>query len=129
MSSIAPVAAIAATALLCGLAIFQTALVVGAPIGHFAWGGQHRVLPTSYRIASLLAALVYVAIVIVVLDRAEHISVVEDGSSKVAAWGIAVFFAAGIPLNAISRSRPERYTMTPLVTILTILTAIVAIGR
>ena len=35
--------ALALTVVLAALAIFQLALVFGAPLGHFAWGGQHRV--------------------------------------------------------------------------------------
>ena len=34
-----------ACALLAGLAVFQVALIAGAPLGRMAWGGQHRVLP------------------------------------------------------------------------------------
>ena len=47
------VAASALTAILGVLAVFQLALALGAPIGHFAWGGAHRVLPARLRIDSL----------------------------------------------------------------------------
>ncbi|MEW9873186.1 hypothetical protein [Arthrobacter sp. HS15c] len=49
---IVQLAAIAACALLAALAVFQAALIAGAPLGRFAWGGQHDVLPAKLRIGS-----------------------------------------------------------------------------
>jgi hypothetical protein len=46
----------------------------------------------------------------------------------VAAWVIVAYLALGIPLNAISRSKPERYTMTPVVIVLVVLGVVVALG-
>src|SRR5690606_35422701 len=46
-------------ALLAALAVFQAALALGAPLGHFAWGGGQRVLAPRMRIAILVAILLY----------------------------------------------------------------------
>ena len=40
-------AAVVALALLAALAVFQGLLVAGLPLGRFAWGGQHEVLPAE----------------------------------------------------------------------------------
>ena len=48
-------AAVVASVLLAGLAVFQVALIAGAPLARFAWGGQHRVLPTRLRIGSAVS--------------------------------------------------------------------------
>ena len=48
---IVQLAAIAACVILAALAIFQAALIAGAPLGRFAWGSQHSVLPTKLRIS------------------------------------------------------------------------------
>ncbi len=121
-------AAIIATVILAGLAVFQAALVAGKPLGHFAWGGQHRILPTRFRIGSAVSILIYAAIALVLLDRADLISVFPDGFVRVAAWVIAAYFVLGIFMNAISRSRPERFTMTPLTVVLAAAATIVAAG-
>ncbi len=121
-------AAIIATVILAGLAMFQAALVAGKPLGHFAWGGQHRILPTRFRIGSAVSILIYAAIVLILLDRADLISVFPDGFVRVAAWVIAAYFVLGIFMNAISRSRPERFTMTPLTVVLAAASIIVAAG-
>ena len=63
-------AAIAACVLLGALAVFQALLACRLPLGRFAWGGQHEVLPTRLRVGSVAAIAVYVVIGWVVLARA-----------------------------------------------------------
>jgi hypothetical protein len=121
-------AAIALTVILAVLAVFQLALVFGAPLGHFAWGGRHRVLPSRLRIGSLVSIVIYAVIAMLALDRAGVIDVVTDTVSTVGMWIAFAYFVVGIPLNAISRSKPERYTMTPVVAVLAILSLLVALG-
>ena len=43
-------------------------------------------------------------------------------------WVVVAYLALGVPLNAISRSAPERFTMTPVVVILFLLVLTVAMG-
>jgi hypothetical protein len=124
----AALAAVALTVILAALAIFQFALVLGAPIGRFAWGGQHRVLPTRLRVGSAVSIVIYAVIATLALDRAELVDIVPDAVSTVGMWVVFGYFVLGIPLNAISRSRAERYTMTPVVTVLALLSLVVALG-
>lgn len=125
----AAIAAILLCVLLGALAVFQLALVFGAPIGHFAWGGADRVLPRSKRIGSVVSILLYAAFAWVFLMKADLVAMVlPEIVVDVAAWVIAGYFALGVPLNAISRSRPERYTMTPIVIVLLVLAVIVALA-
>lgn len=119
-------AAIAASIVLAALAVFQLALAFGAPLGRFAWGGAHEHLPGRLRIASAASILLYAGFVLILLDRAGIIDVLPDGASRIAAWVLTGYFALGIPLNAISRSRGERLVMTPVVAILAVLSGIVA---
>jgi len=120
------VAAIAATIVLAALAVFQLALAIGAPLGRLAWGGGHERLPTRLRIGSAVSIVLYAVFAAILLDRAGVVDVIPDGASRIAAWVITGYFVLGIPLNAISRSRSERFVMTPVVTILAVLSAIVA---
>lgn len=120
------VAAIAATIVLAALAVFQLALALGAPLGRLAWGGGHERLPTRLRIGSAVSIVLYAVFAAILLDRAGVVDVIPDGASRIAAWVITGYFVLGIPLNAISRSRSERFVMTPVVTILAVLSAIVA---
>lgn len=124
----AAIAAITLTAILAGLAVFQLTLAAGAPLGHFAWGGQHRVLPAQLRVGSLVSILIYAAIAIIALHKAGLVVWWPGDWIGLAAWIAAAYLATGIPLNAISRSRPEQLTMTPLVALLFALTLVVALG-
>ena len=61
--------ALAFTVILGLLTVFQLALALGAPLGHFAWGGKDRVLPAGKRVASLVAILVYAVMALIAWDR------------------------------------------------------------
>jgi hypothetical protein len=124
----ASIAAILATVILVGVALFQAALAAGKPLGRLAWGGQHRILPISLRVGSALSIVVYIAIAVLLLDRADLISVLEDDTAQIAAWVIVALFIVGIGMNAASRSKPERYLMTPIVAVLAALSIVVAAG-
>jgi hypothetical protein len=123
-----PVAAIALCVILAILAVLQLALIFGAPIGRFAWGGQHRVLPTKLRIGSAVSIVIYAIIGLLALDRAGLVDVVPDVVSTVAMWVVFAYFVLGIGMNAISRSKPERYTMAPVSLVLAVLSLLVALG-
>ncbi len=122
-------AAIVAAVMLAGLALFQLALALGAPIGRFAWGGTRRVLPTPLRIASLVTMGIYGLCGLVLLDRAGLIHVMpNDELVRVATWGLVVLFAMGTLMNLASPSRDERVLMTPVALVLCLLSLIVALG-
>lgn len=123
------VAAIAILVILLLLTIFQCALIAGAPLGHFAWGGQHKVLPVRLRIGSVVSIAIYGLLAVLVASRAELVDVISEGRFlQVSLWVATGYLAMGIVLNGISKSKPERYTMTPVVTVLVLCFAVVTIG-
>ena len=127
--TVAATAALAICLLLAALAVFQGALIAGAPLGHLAWGGQDRVLPTGKRIGSVISILLYVAFAAVVLQRAGVLDVsVWQGFAEVGIWVLAAYFTLGILMNGISRSKPERWTMAPLCAVLAVLTFVIAVS-
>jgi hypothetical protein len=114
------VAAVVAYVLLAALAVFQIALAAGAPLGHLAWGGKHRVLPRGLRIASAVSVLLYaffawiIAGAVAGVDRfGDHIP-----EKPVGIWVLTAYFGVGILANLASRSRPERFVMTPVAAVL-----------
>jgi hypothetical protein len=100
------------------LALFQIALAAGAPWGRFAWGGAQAKLPVALRIGSVVSLLIYSVCAAIVSDRAKLVDVVADDVSGIGAWVVAGFFSLGVVMNAISRSKPERFTMTPVALVL-----------
>lgn len=110
------------------LAVFQLALALGAPLGRFAWGGQHRVLPTRLRVGSLVSILIYGLIALIAWDRVGAIDVMGDVVSQVAMWVVFAYFTLGIIMNAISRSKPERAVMVPVSIVLAAMSLLIAMG-
>ncbi len=121
-------AAISLRALLFGFGPFQLALAAGAPLGHFAWGGQHRVLPPRLRTGSAVSAALYAAFAVLVLDRVGIISVLPHQVAKIGMWVLAALLALGALPNLMSRSKPERYLMTPLALVMSLLSVVVALS-
>lgn len=116
------------TVILTLLAVFQIALAAGAPWGRFAWGGQHRVLPRNLRIGSVIAVVIYAVTAFIAWERVGASTVLPVPFVQVAMWVLFAYFALGIVMNAISRSKPERYTMTPVVAVLAVLSLLIAMG-
>ncbi len=125
------VAAAVFSGILAALAVFQVALIAGAPLGHLAWGGQDRVLPRQKRIGSVVSVLLYAAFVLLALERVGLIDLLPsaaDAVVRVLMWIVFAYLVLGIPLNLLSRSKPERYVMTPVVTVLVILALVIALA-
>ena len=121
--------AVLGCALLGALAIFQALLVAGRPLGRFAWGGQHDVLPTGLRVGSAVSIALYAGFAVLMLSAAGALELLPDGFVGVAIWVLTGYFALGIVMNAISRSRPERLVMTPVVLVLAAICLVLALQR
>ncbi len=101
---------------------------MGAPLGRFTWGGQHPgSLPPRMRYAAASSVLVYAAMAVVALDRSGIAELVPDTVSTVGIWIVFAFCVLGAVPNAISRSRGERYVMTPTSVALAVLALLVAL--
>ena len=121
-------AAVLALVLLAALAVFQGLLVAGLPLGRFAWGGQHEVLPAGFRIGSVVSIGLYAAFAVLILAAAGSVALLPDGFVAVAIWVLTGYFVLGIGMNALSRSRPERLVMTPVVALLAAACLVLALG-
>jgi hypothetical protein len=110
-----------------GIAGFQVALALGAPLGHAAWGGKHRVLPTGLRVASGVAAVIWIVGALIVLGRAGFdVSPFSDGVERWGTWLFVGLLAVGTLMNAASSSRWERSVWAPVSAILALVTSVVA---
>ncbi|GAB3998492.1 hypothetical protein GCM10029992_24460 [Glycomyces albus] len=106
--------AIAGVVLLAGLAVIQVALAAGAPLGRFAWGGQHNVLPRHLRVGSVVAIAIYAVFALFLLSMAGMVSVIGDPLLTIGMWVILAYLVLGTGLNLLSRSKSERALMTPI---------------
>ena len=122
-------AALAACTVLAGLAVFQGALIGGASLGRFAWGGQHHVLPTGLRVGSAVSIILYALFGYAAVAKAGLVPpLVSESVTSVSMWVVTAYFALGVIMNGISRSKPERLVMTPTALVLAALYLVLAIG-
>jgi hypothetical protein len=105
---LAVILAIICCVVILGLIGLQVALLLGAPIGHLAWGGEDYYLQPQHRTWALLAILGYAVSGVVVLQGADVFSF-EGKLVAIILTGIftALYFGAFI-LSSRSRSALER---------------------
>jgi len=122
------IAAVAAVVILGLLSLFQLALIFGAPLGRFAWGGQHDVLPARLRISGALSIVVYGLFALIILQGVDAVSAFSPIVAQVGIWVLVALFFGLFILNAASRSRYEQLTMTWVCLLLSALCLFVAIA-
>ena len=97
------------------IAIMTILVACGLPLGEFTMGGQHRILPKKYRIFAIISFIVQLFAIIIILQAGGFISLWF--SIKVTKY-ICIFFATYLSVNVImnllSKSKKEKYIMTPL---------------
>src|ERR671917_227371 len=101
-------AAVVGVVLLAALAVFQTALICGAPLGRFAWGGQHVVLPSRLRIGSAVSLVLYALFALLVLQAAGVVSLLPGGAGGHLARVLGPAFAGGDPQGRHRQRRQPR---------------------
>ena len=107
--------AILGASLFLGIAILYVLVALGLPLGEFTMGGQHKILPKKYRVMAIVSVVIQLFAIIIILQADGLIS--SWFSIKVTKY-ICIFFALYLSLNIImnfiSRSKKERYVMTPV---------------
>ena len=97
------------------IAIMTVFVACGFPLGEFTMGGQHKILPKKFRVMAVISVAIQIFAMIIILQAGGFISLWL--SFKVTKY-ICFFFAAYLSLNTImnmiSKSRKEKYVMTPL---------------
>lgn len=103
-------------AILFAVIFIMTLLVAcGAPLGEFTMGGQHRVLPKPFRIMACISLLIQLFAIVIVLQAGGYMNL---WFSAKATKGICIFYAVYLSINTLmnlsSKSKKERFVITPL---------------
>ena len=120
-NKVARYSAIISTIIFAGMSVFQLLLVLGYPYGKAAWGGNHETLPTSLRIGSGIAIIVFGIASYLVLSRAKIIT--DFDKAKISRYGVlvlAVLFSLNTIMNLVSKSMLEKVIMTPIALVLSV---------
>ncbi len=112
------------------VSLFQLALVLGAPMGEYAFGGQHSgKLPIRFRIGSLVSIGLYLGIAGHVAAQLGLVQkLLPDSLNTVANWAIVGLMLVSLVMNGISRSKKERDLWVPVALLLVASSFIVALG-
>lgn len=99
---------------LCILAMTILA-ICGLPLGEFMMGGQDKVLPKKFRIIAMSMIPAQFLAIIIILQMGECISLwFSYNATKVICIVFASYLFLNTILNLFSKSKKERYIMTPL---------------
>jgi len=87
-------------AVIFGAIATMTALVAcGLPLGEFTMGGEHKILPKKFRVMAIISVIIQIFAMIIILQAGGFIS---------------LWLSLNTIMNMISKSRKEKYVMTPL---------------
>lgn len=123
-------AAVIAASGFVGVAAFQVALALGAPLGLAAWGGHQPIIPAPLRVGSAVAAVVLITAAVVVLGRAGLWGArFPERVFRVGTWFLAGLMSLSTLADLVSPSPWERYLMGAISLTLAVLCAVVARAR
>ena len=95
--------------------ILYVLLTLGLPLGAFAMGGRHVILPAQMRYTTGISVLVQLFGILVLLQLGGILSIgLPENIAKGAGYFFAAFLAFNTVMNALSPSRKEKLIMTPL---------------
>ena len=123
-------AAISLVIVLALVAMFQLAVVLGAPLGEYVSGGQTagKVTP-RLRVASAVSILVYAGMAGHLLAQVGVLPMLFEGRFNAwGNWAIVGVLGASLVLNAMSKSKKERQLWVPVLLLSVVLAFIVALG-
>ena len=103
-------------AVLFGVIAIMTVLVAcGLPLGEFTMGGQHKILPKKLRVVAVISVAIQIFAMIIILQAGGFIPLwLPFKVTKYICFFFAAYLSLNTIMNMISKSRKEKYVMTPL---------------
>lgn len=91
-------------------ALFQLAIVLGAPLGEYSYGGQNPgKLPTRFRVTSVISMLLMLALSGHYLAQTAVVTpILDEGGNSIVNWVLVGFAALAALMNNITRSQKEK---------------------
>ena len=112
---ISNVSSIIGAVLLLAVAVMESLLIIGLPLGEFTMGGRYKVLPPLYRIFAASSVILQLFGAAVILQGGGLMNMWFAGNVvKIICFVFSGFFAVNTVMNLISLSKKEKYVMTPL---------------
>ncbi len=98
-----------------GIAVMTILVAIGLPLGEFTMGGQHKVLPTKFRLMALGSVIVQLFAVILILQAGAIVPLLFSyHTTRILCYVFSAYLLINIFSNLMSKSKKEKYVMTPL---------------
>lgn len=101
---------------MCSIVIILSILLIcGLPLGELTMGGQYKIYPSKLRIVLVVQLLLQVFFVITILQAGGIMPLwFSENVTKIICIIMAVYLSLNTVMNFISKSKKEKYIMTPL---------------
>lgn len=98
-----------------GLIIVNILLIAGLPLGELTMGGQYKILPKRMRIMAVMSVVIQIFAIIIVLQGGGYIELwFSHNVTKVICYVFFGYLILNSIMNFLSKSKKEKYIMTPL---------------
>ena len=97
------------------IAIMTLLVACGLPLGEFTMGGQYKILPKNSRVMAIFSLFIQMFAIIIILQSGHYIPLwFSYNITKFICFFFAVYLTINIIMNILSKSKKEKYVMTPL---------------
>jgi hypothetical protein len=121
------IAALIACGILACLAILHLALIAGAPLGRFAWGGNEEILGAQQRLESAAAIVGLAAGAVILLNTVGVLRLLTPLVAEIPCFVVAAACFALFVVHGVSRNPSERALGTPVFLVLAALCLFVGV--
>ena len=90
-------------------------IICGLPLGELTMGGQYKVFPKKLRIILVTQLILQIFFVVIILQMGGFISLwFSSKVTKIICIVMAIYLSLNTFMNCVSKSKKEKYVMTPL---------------
>lgn len=95
--------------------ILSILIICGLPLGELTMGGSYRVFPKKLRLLLITQLVLQIFFMVIILQAGGFLGLFFSHKvTKVIGIIMAVYLSLNVVVNAISKSRKEKYIITPL---------------
>ncbi len=103
------------------ITIINLLLIFGLPLGEFTMGGQYKVLPKSFRILAIISFFIQLLAIVILLQTGGYMPLwFSFKTTKFICFFFSFYLSLNTVMNFFSKSKKEKYIITPLSLIATI---------
>lgn len=107
--------ALIATILFVIIIVINVLLICGFPLGEFTLGGQYKIFPKKLRIVLVVQLILQIFFMIIILQAGGLIPLwFSYRVTRTVCIVMAAYLSLNVAVNFISKSKKEKYIMTPL---------------